>query len=364
MICYDDDDDEDYTIAVTPVLSTEEPDNSLSMRDEHLDTVPAAESNEFIKSSVKNLIPILSESEGIPEHMCDVPFQDNSPPLDVSKDQFEDLSDSNEEFSSTDEDSFSIDKIDYVEAPPLDSELVSSDFFIIAVQTPGSGISILLAVGTPSTGSGNLYCQWELSPGSGNALCILFPTLIKVDFCNDMMEPIVSPDGSWHKIMLRHRSWILVHLNITFLMCSHDNQLLIFLSCFSLRISGHWTREVSCIRTRKKVTCCHFSSYGKLLASSGHDKKHVLEHGNPNERSIIIQELGRKIVQISQQKFTSNVVEKCLTFGNASERQLLVNEMLGTTNENEPLEKGEWMHNMLHRKEEGVGSEVVQLTES
>nr|GEV02984.1 putative reverse transcriptase domain-containing protein [Tanacetum cinerariifolium] len=34
-------------------------------------------------------------------------------------------------------------------------------FFIIAVQTLGSGISILLAVGTPSTGSGNLYCQWE-----------------------------------------------------------------------------------------------------------------------------------------------------------------------------------------------------------
>nr|GFD32136.1 hypothetical protein [Tanacetum cinerariifolium] len=29
--CYDDDDDEDYTLAVTPSLSTEEPDNSLSM---------------------------------------------------------------------------------------------------------------------------------------------------------------------------------------------------------------------------------------------------------------------------------------------------------------------------------------------
>nr|GEZ14167.1 reverse transcriptase domain-containing protein [Tanacetum cinerariifolium] len=54
--------------------------------------------------------------------------------------------------------------------------LFKSFFFIIAVQTPGSGISILLAVGTPSTGSGNLYCQWELFPGSGNALCILFPT--------------------------------------------------------------------------------------------------------------------------------------------------------------------------------------------
>nr|GEV08130.1 hypothetical protein [Tanacetum cinerariifolium] len=33
-----------------------------------------------------------------------------------------------------------------------------TSFFIIAVQTPGSGISILLVVGTPSTDSGNLYC--------------------------------------------------------------------------------------------------------------------------------------------------------------------------------------------------------------
>nr|GFD48370.1 hypothetical protein [Tanacetum cinerariifolium] len=86
--CYDDDDDEDYAIAVTPNLSTEEPDNSLSIGDKHLDTIPATESNEFIKSSVENLIPIPSESEGIPDNMCDVPFHDNSPPLDVSKDQF------------------------------------------------------------------------------------------------------------------------------------------------------------------------------------------------------------------------------------------------------------------------------------
>nr|GEY17917.1 hypothetical protein [Tanacetum cinerariifolium] len=57
-----------------------------------------------------------------------------------------------------------------------DQDLLS--FFIIAVQTLGSGISILLAVGTPSTGSGNLYCQWEHSPGSGNALCILFLTIL------------------------------------------------------------------------------------------------------------------------------------------------------------------------------------------
>nr|GFB28667.1 hypothetical protein [Tanacetum cinerariifolium] len=39
----------------------------------------------------------------------------------------EDLSESNEEFSSTDDDSFSSDKIDYVEASPPDSELVNSE---------------------------------------------------------------------------------------------------------------------------------------------------------------------------------------------------------------------------------------------
>nr|GEV92442.1 hypothetical protein [Tanacetum cinerariifolium] len=103
--CFDDI-DEDYTSAITPdepILSTEEPDNSLSMGDEHLDTILATESDEFIKSSVENLIPIPSESEGIPEHVCDVPYHDNSPPLDVSKDQIGDFSESNKEFSSIDD---------------------------------------------------------------------------------------------------------------------------------------------------------------------------------------------------------------------------------------------------------------------
>nr|GEU74210.1 hypothetical protein [Tanacetum cinerariifolium] len=117
----DDDEDEDYTIAIT----LEEPDNSLSMGDEHLDTILAMKSDELIKSSVEDLVPIPSESEGIPDDMCDVSFCDNSPPLDVSKDQFEDFSDSNDDSTSIDDDYFSIDNIDYVEASPPDSELVS-----------------------------------------------------------------------------------------------------------------------------------------------------------------------------------------------------------------------------------------------
>nr|GEZ64030.1 hypothetical protein [Tanacetum cinerariifolium] len=52
--------------AVTPT----EPIDSLSMGDEHLDTISATESDEVIKSCVKNLVPNPSESEG--ENGCDV----------------------------------------------------------------------------------------------------------------------------------------------------------------------------------------------------------------------------------------------------------------------------------------------------
>nr|GFA46781.1 hypothetical protein [Tanacetum cinerariifolium] len=117
------------------------------MGDEHLDTISATKSDEFIKSSVENLIPIPSESEGIPEHMCDVPSHDNSPPLDVSKDQIEDFSESNNEVSSIDEDSFSFDKIDYVEASPPDSELVSSEVMEIVIpEVGGIDDDILLTI--------------------------------------------------------------------------------------------------------------------------------------------------------------------------------------------------------------------------
>nr|GEV20329.1 hypothetical protein [Tanacetum cinerariifolium] len=97
--CYDDDDDEDYIITVTPSLSTEEPDNSLSMGDEHLDTISATESNEFIKSSVENLVLIPSESEG--ESECDMPAREEFTTFsDI-------LFDSDYDFYSSDDQSFS-----------------------------------------------------------------------------------------------------------------------------------------------------------------------------------------------------------------------------------------------------------------
>nr|GEV64204.1 hypothetical protein [Tanacetum cinerariifolium] len=118
-----DDEDLDYTIASTPILSIEEPDNSLSVGDEHLDTISATESDEVIKSSVEDLVPIPSESEGIPDTMCDVHLVNNPTPIEA-KDHFEIVINSNDDYSSSDEDSL-YENIEYVEASPHDSELVS-----------------------------------------------------------------------------------------------------------------------------------------------------------------------------------------------------------------------------------------------
>ncbi|GJY69374.1 hypothetical protein Tco_0472356, partial [Tanacetum coccineum] len=73
-----DDDNEEYTIAITPVLQTEEPDNSLIMEDKHLDTILETKLDELIKSSVKDLVHTSSESDGISEGECDLPVCDDS----------------------------------------------------------------------------------------------------------------------------------------------------------------------------------------------------------------------------------------------------------------------------------------------
>ncbi|GJR34189.1 hypothetical protein Tco_1209873, partial [Tanacetum coccineum] len=71
------DDEDDYIhLAITTDLPIEEPNNSLNMGDEHLDTIPETESDEVIKSSVENLVPIPREFEGISDDSCDMPICD------------------------------------------------------------------------------------------------------------------------------------------------------------------------------------------------------------------------------------------------------------------------------------------------
>nr|GEU95103.1 hypothetical protein [Tanacetum cinerariifolium] len=76
--------------AIAPDLPTEEPEYSLSMGDEHLDTISKTESDKVIKSSVEDLVPIPSESEGILDNMCDVPFCDKNH-FDAESDLIESL---------------------------------------------------------------------------------------------------------------------------------------------------------------------------------------------------------------------------------------------------------------------------------
>nr|GEZ52461.1 putative reverse transcriptase domain-containing protein [Tanacetum cinerariifolium] len=96
--CYNDDDDADYNFAITP----NEPDNSLSMGDEHPNTIMETESDEFIKSSVDNLVPIPSESEG--ESECDVPVREEFTTFSNILFDAEYEFDSSDDQSSSDED--------------------------------------------------------------------------------------------------------------------------------------------------------------------------------------------------------------------------------------------------------------------
>ncbi|GJW23467.1 putative reverse transcriptase domain-containing protein [Tanacetum coccineum] len=144
-ICYDD--DEDYTIAITAVLSTKEPVDSLIMKDEHLNTITATESDEVIKSSVKNLNQIPSESKGISDGSCDVPLCDNPTPLEAFKEHSETIVDSNNDSTSSDDDSPYGEDIEYIDASPPDAEIVSLEVVESVIpKVGGVDTDILLTI--------------------------------------------------------------------------------------------------------------------------------------------------------------------------------------------------------------------------
>ncbi|KAI1895139.1 hypothetical protein AGOR_G00103230 [Albula goreensis] len=55
--------------------------------------------------------------------------------------------------------------------------------------------------------------------------------------------------------------------------------------------------------------------------------QHVLEHGRPEDKSKIVAEIRGKVLALSQHKFASNVVEKCVTHSSRAERALLIDEV-------------------------------------
>ncbi|GJU76080.1 hypothetical protein Tco_1273150 [Tanacetum coccineum] len=101
------------SIAITSVLSTLEPKDSLIMGDKDLSTIPKKELNEFIKSSVEDLVPIPSESGDTSksDSDCDLPSYDDYSSIDVPRGNSVTFSnplfDSNEDFTSSDDESLS-----------------------------------------------------------------------------------------------------------------------------------------------------------------------------------------------------------------------------------------------------------------
>nr|GEY14724.1 hypothetical protein [Tanacetum cinerariifolium] len=89
--------------SIAPILPTEEPEYSLSMRYEHLSTTPETESDEVTESSAKNLVPIPSEYEvtSDDESECDVPDKDDSFPAFTTFSN--PLFDYNDDFTSSDD---------------------------------------------------------------------------------------------------------------------------------------------------------------------------------------------------------------------------------------------------------------------
>ncbi|GJR31306.1 hypothetical protein Tco_1107538 [Tanacetum coccineum] len=155
--CYDDDDDYDYeestiplneidsqippSIAITPDLLTLDPEDSLIMGNEDFSTIPEKESGEFIKSSVKDLVPIPSEFEDTSESDsdCNLPSCDDLSPINVYEEKSVTFSnplfDSNDNFTSSDDESLSDDDIN-----PLFDEVLenieSKDSYVSNLDEP------------------------------------------------------------------------------------------------------------------------------------------------------------------------------------------------------------------------------------
>nr|GEY64341.1 hypothetical protein [Tanacetum cinerariifolium] len=108
-------------IAITLDLPTGEPEYSLRMGDEHLDTILEMESVKFIKSSAENLVPSPSEFEDLSDSECDMPVCDDFTTF------FNLLFDADDDFFSSDNESFFDEDIskEIYSNPLFDEEIIS-----------------------------------------------------------------------------------------------------------------------------------------------------------------------------------------------------------------------------------------------
>ncbi|GJV84884.1 hypothetical protein Tco_1524782 [Tanacetum coccineum] len=148
-IYYDEDYDEASTIplseiisqlplssTITPILPTMELEDSLIVGNEELITITEKESDEFIKSSVKDLVPIPSESKDTSgsDSECDLPSCDDFSPIDIPEGKSMTLSnplfESNDDFTSSDDESLSDEDV------PEDNDIENKDLYDSDLNEP------------------------------------------------------------------------------------------------------------------------------------------------------------------------------------------------------------------------------------
>ncbi|GKA00876.1 hypothetical protein Tco_0673541, partial [Tanacetum coccineum] len=128
------------SIAITPVLPTLEPEDSLIMGNKELSTIPKKESDEVIKSSVEDFVPIPSEFEDTSRSDSEriLPSCDDFSPINIYEEKSVTFSnplfDSNDDFTSSNDESLSDEDVSEdnfkIYSNPLfefDDEYISSD---------------------------------------------------------------------------------------------------------------------------------------------------------------------------------------------------------------------------------------------
>nr|GEW92226.1 hypothetical protein [Tanacetum cinerariifolium] len=204
------DDDEDFSILMSEIYKTSltaiTPDllitDSLIMKDGNLDTIPEKKSDEFIKSSVENLVPNPSESEDLSNirSECNVPVGDDFTTFSNS------LFDADEKFSSSVDESFSDEDVlkEIYSNPLFDEEIISIKIDPHYFNVESDHIESLLNQDSSIISSPKIDSLLEefSKPNSENSDAVIKSislSPISVEGSNSLMEEIdifLAPDDS------------------------------------------------------------------------------------------------------------------------------------------------------------------------
>ena len=64
--------------------------------------------------------------------------------------------------------------------------------------------------------------------------------------------------------------------------------------------------------------------------------QHILEHStNQEDKNKIVRSIKGKVIELSNHKFASNVVEKCLQYGSEKDRKEIIDEFMEFADDDE-----------------------------